>query len=157
MFSGIWQLLFNPFHDLPEGGSVEGVRIPAGPHNLIPAQQRTDTQTPLLVFSQYILFLFLSVCVCVYCFLFSVPPCQCLLYLWKAKFNRKRAGCCSNAPHIAFFIVSPSPSTQSHHLSCGTSQHNTFNLHSYSMSAITHISLGANSGASILYPSFISL
>lgn len=68
MFCGIRQLLLNPFHDLPEGGSVEGVRIPAGPHNLIPAQQHTDTQTPLLVFSYYILFLFFARV----CILFSV-------------------------------------------------------------------------------------
>lgn len=50
MLSGIRQLLFNPFHDLPEGGSVEGVRVPAGPHNLIPAQRHTNTQTHTLLF-----------------------------------------------------------------------------------------------------------
>lgn len=44
MLGGIWQLLFNPFHDLPEGGSVEGVGIPATPHNLIPAQKRSHKQ-----------------------------------------------------------------------------------------------------------------
>lgn len=44
MLSGIRQLLFDPFHDLPEGGSVEGVSIPAGPHDLIPSQQHTNTQ-----------------------------------------------------------------------------------------------------------------
>lgn len=42
MFSGIWQLLFDPFHNLPEGGSFEGISIPTGPHNLIPAKQRTS-------------------------------------------------------------------------------------------------------------------
>lgn len=57
MLSGIRQLLFNPFHDLPEGGSVEGVRIPAGPHNLIPAQQHTNTQTPLFIYSYHAPFL----------------------------------------------------------------------------------------------------
>lgn len=35
MFSGIGQLLLDPLYDLPEGRSLDGVRVPARPHNLI--------------------------------------------------------------------------------------------------------------------------
>lgn len=67
MLSGIWKLLFNPFHDFPEGGSVEGVSIPAGPHNVIPAHRHTNT----FISAQLLHPLSL---LCAYSYLFSVPP-----------------------------------------------------------------------------------
>lgn len=44
MLGGVRQLLFDLFHNLPEGGSVEGVCVPAGPHDLIPAQQQQQKE-----------------------------------------------------------------------------------------------------------------
>lgn len=37
VLGGVGQLLFDPLHDLPEGRPVEGVGLPAGPHDPIPA------------------------------------------------------------------------------------------------------------------------
>lgn len=45
VFGCVRQLLFDSLHNLPEGGSVQGVSVPAGPHNLIPAQQGKKTKT----------------------------------------------------------------------------------------------------------------
>lgn len=156
MLSGVWQLLFNPFHDLPEGGSVEGVSIPAGPHNLIPAQQHMNTHFYLsTVITSPSFFV---------CILFFLRVLTFLVMLVKSQMQQDESGLLFKSPTLHSFIVSPPPSIQSHHLSYDPSwthtlafNFNTFYTPSYFTPTTTHISLGANSGASILYPSFMSL
>lgn len=40
MLGGVRQLLFDLFHNFSEWGSVEGVCVPAGPHDLIPGEHK---------------------------------------------------------------------------------------------------------------------
>ena len=102
MLCGIRQLLFNPFHNLPEGRSVEWVSIPAGPHNMIPAQQQKhiNTFTCLQLLHRPVLFSY------VYIFLVSVQPksfCYTVLVNSQMQQDESRLLCKSHT--LQFFYI----------------------------------------------------
>lgn len=137
MLCGIRQLLFNPFHNLSEGRSVEWVSIPAGPHNMIPAQQQKHKHfyLPAVITSPRSFF------VCIF-FVILVNS--------QMQQDESRLLCKSHTLH--FFLYSYHLYPPFHTISPMLFLHTLINFFK-----TTHISLGANSGASILFPSFISL
>lgn len=159
MLSGIWQLLLNPLHDFPEQRSLEGVSIPAGPHNLIPVRTTCALTAQHCGIHKTTSFYF----VCNYCIPF-------LAFLLSVQFS-------AVSFHLKAVNIPTFSDARQKPKATGWGQATTqilpitslLSLTTFSIpiliyrvyllypQALTHISSGANSGASILYPSFISL
>lgn len=76
MLGGVRQLLLDLLHHLPEGWPVEGVSVPAGPHDLVPAAEGQQKNIWALAQVQvkgciFVLSTFILLCFDLFCFFSS--------------------------------------------------------------------------------------